>query len=210
MLSNVICRKLTESSEKERAAMIVDKKYRKEGYITEGEPKRHGIASYLTEENSEIIGIFADKVMYGTLSLAFDGGDGLPMDSIYKDEIDIFRLKKHKIGEVVQFALDQDIAKEHLSLLEAPVAAVPLFGYLLSYAKKNEFDYLCISVNPKHVSFYKLLGFEQFGDLKHYASVDAPAVALALKMENVTSDTFGNNAITKMIKTFFSSYEEIG
>ena len=203
MLSNVTYRTLNFPFEKENASRIVDKKYRQEGYIRDARESSQGIASYLQEESSNTFGVFVEGEMYGTLSLVFDGDRGLPMDSIYRNEVDLFRDKNYKLGEVVQFATDKDISKKYLSLLEIPISSVPLFGYLLSYADKNKLDYLCISVNPKHATFYSLIGFKKFGELKHYDSVDAPAIAMCLSMKDVTSESFKKNTVTKMIASFF-------
>ncbi len=205
MLANVSCRVLTNSSEKEYAAGIVYKKYSEEGYIHDGEKKSSGIASYIKEGTANTFGVFAGGEMYGTLSLVFDGERGLPMDLIYKHEVDILRDAHYKIAEVVQFALDKDIAEKHLLPPEVPMASIPLFGYLLSHAEKHKIDHLCISVNPKHATFYTLIGFKKFGEEKHYESVDAPAVAMSFLMKDLHGNSFGKNAITKMIATFFNT-----
>ena len=205
MLATVSCRVLTNFAEKEHAAAIVYKKYSEEGYIHDGEEKSVLISSYLQEDISSTFGAFVGGEMYGTISLVSDGKDGLPMDSIYKHEVDIFRDAHYTIAEVVQFALDKDIAKKHLASLEVQVAAIPLFGYLLSHADKHKIDYLFISVNPKHVTFYELIGFKKFGEEKHYESVGAPAVAMSFLMKDMHGDSFGKNAITKMIATFFNA-----
>ena len=207
MLSNVTSRLLVSISEKEKASAIVNKKYREEGYVRDEQDTISKIASYIVEENSVIFGAFVGNEIFGTLAFVFDEERGLPMEAIYKEEVNILRGKGFKVGEVVQFAVDQDIAKKHLSSVEVQLAAVPLFGRLLSYAKKKNFDYLCISVNPKHVSFYSLIGFEKIGELKHYASVDAPAVAMSFSLKEIDNTDFGKNAVTKMIKYFFSLYE---
>ncbi len=207
MLVQITCRMLTELSLRERAAKIVDKKYREEGYIRGDTVAPSKIAAYISLDEADVFGAFINEQLYGTLSLVFDDKRGLPMDSIYKDEIDVFRTKKYKLGEVVQFAVDKVILEEQLSPYEVSVSSLPLFGCLLSYAKKNDFDFLCITVNPKHVSFYTLIGFEKIGDIKYYASVDAPAVAMTLAVKGVHGEWFNKNSVTKMIKTFFERHQ---
>lgn len=209
MLAAVTCRVLTDSSEKESAAGIVYKKYKAEGYLHEEGESSNVISSFLRKDSSDTFGVFAGGEMYGTLSLIFDTKNGLPMDSIYKNEVDTLREKKYVLGEIVQFALDKELASKHLSRLEVPMSSLPLFGYLLSQAEKNKIDHLCISVNPKHVSFYSLIGFETFGEVKHYESVDAPAVAMVFSMSNLHSESFKKNTITKMIATFFNSDKQM-
>jgi hypothetical protein len=207
MLSKIACHKLTTTSEKEVAATIVSKKYQEQGYI----PKANitPIGSHLKGESSEIIGAFVSNEMYGTISLVLGDSSPLPMDSIYKDEVDILRNKNYRVAEVVQFAVDQDVSKKHLSFAEVSVAAAPLFGAVLSSAKEKDINYLCISVNPKHAPFYSLIGFNTIGEVKHYDSVDAPAVAMSLSIDFAYSHVFGNSVIGKLIQSFSLKQEKV-
>ena len=144
--------------------------------------------------------------MYGTISIVLNDTCPLPMDQLYKTEVDILRNKKYKVAEVVQFAVDQNISKKYLSFSEASLSATPLFGIVLACAKEKEVDYLCISVNPKHINFYSLVGFQIIGDEKHYASVNAPAVAMCLSVKDAYSDIFVNSTIGRIIHEFTIKY----
>lgn len=200
ILSNIVCRKLTQSFEKESAALIVNKKYSEQGYGPQGLDKE--IGTYLTAESSLVFWAFVDNVMYGTVSIVFNDNSSLPMDQLYKEEVDILRKENYKVAEVVQFAVDQDISKKYLSFAEASLSAAPLFGIVLAYAKEKGVDYLCISVNPKHVNFYSQIGFHIIGDEKYYTSVNAPAVAMCLSIKDTFSHNFVNSTIGRIIHEF--------
>ncbi len=161
------CRILTSDREREAARALVRRKYLAEGYAATDD----SIARYLLLPSATTFGLFHDDTLYGTISLVLDNQDGLPMDALYAPELAPWRAEGKRLAEVIQFAVERT---------GSPFEAAPLFAAILARAVEEQLDYLCISVNPKHDRFYALLGFKQIGEMKHYASVDAPAIARAL------------------------------
>jgi hypothetical protein len=106
------------------------------------------------------------------------------MDEIYHQELAPWRQGGKKIAEVVQFAIDNDTYKSLTGKTPSPLTPTPLFAAILAKAIEKKLDYLCISINPSHDKFYAMLGFKQIGALKHYGSVNAPAIARALSVQN--------------------------
>ncbi len=199
MFSSIVCRPLLIEKEKNDAKKIVEKKYIQKGFIDPGDASNNTIATYLRAGSSEVFWAFIDDHLYGTLGFVFDSPYGIPLDITFKEHIDIIRKENLSFGEVVQFAVDSDVSDMYLSSLESKMSAVPLFGTLLAYAKKKEIQCLCISVNPKHVSFYESMGFAQMGKAEHYEAVNAPAVAMWLKIDALLLSEWWKNGIAEMI-----------
>lgn len=65
---------------------------------------------------------------------------------------------------------------DHTEKSRSPFEAAPLLSAVVSLASEKGVDYLCISVNPKHDSFYRRIGFTQVGTERRYGAVEAPAI----------------------------------
>ena len=178
MTDSIHCSLLLSPEDRRQAREIVRILYEQQGYYTA--QGATNIQQSLAQSAPTIFGAFIADRLFGTISVVEDGPAGLPMDSIYKAELEPLRRAK-RIAEVVQFAVD----KERYARAggRAPLLpAISLFGAVLSYALWRKLDYLCISVNPKHARFYRLLGFHQIGAEKTYGAVSAPAIAYALSI----------------------------
>jgi hypothetical protein len=116
------------------------------------------------------------KVVF-TMSLVTDGELGLPMDSVYGDEVDQFRLKGLRLGEVSCLADCQRHVREFF----------PIFlctsRLMAQYARYRGLDALVAAVHPKHSRFYRrYMDFRTFGGEKTYPTVrNNPAVAVWLQ-----------------------------
>ncbi len=106
---------------------------------------------------------------------------GLPMDSIYKPEIDTLRAQGRKIIEVGSLVTQR----------------MRRWSNMLMYLAKAMFQYsmiinandIVITVNPKHVRFYKdIFLFKEFGETRHYDYVNAPAVALRINLDEAVDE----------------------
>ena len=103
---------------------------------------------------------------------------GLPIDQLYKEEMDVLRNEERKIVELTSLATPREHRWKNI------------FQYLVQivywYALYSEVDDICISINPKHVRFYKyLFPFEEFGPKRHYERVGAPAVGLRVRVKEI-------------------------
>ncbi len=127
----------------------------------------------------------AGPQVVGTATLVEDSSAGLPMDEIYRDELDRFRAKGQRLGEasaLATLATDARWRAAGLALL------LRIMGLLVIWAAEfAALDLLCITVNPRHVEFYRrVLTFAVFGERKSYAKVNgAPAIALQLDLDRV-------------------------
>jgi len=103
---------------------------------------------------------------------------GLPMDSLYKAELDGLRNSGRKVVELGSLATTRHRCWQNLMIF--------LSKAVFQYALSTGADDLCIMVNPKHVRFYNsIFLFQPFGEERHYDKVDAPAVALRVDMHGI-------------------------
>jgi hypothetical protein len=175
MNTGTTCRAVLNEEKKSAARDIVLRIYKAQGYDFSGETFKR----YLDGRDSVTFGLFHGDTFYGTISVVSDSINGLPMDNIYSDELALWRTERKRFAEVIQLAVDHDLYTTRLKKKPSLFSAVPLFAATLLHAIEKDLEYLCILINPKHESFYSMIGFKQIGPRKQYASVGAPAVAYA-------------------------------
>lgn len=127
---------------------------------------------------------------------------GLPMDSLYKPEVDKLREKGRSIVEVG--ALATQYTRRWTNLM------VYLAKAMFQYSIMSHVDDIVITVNPKHVNFYtQIFLFKPFGEVRHYGSVNAPAVALRINLSETldelkekydNTDDFDTNLFTFFVR----------
>jgi N-acyl amino acid synthase FeeM len=92
---------------------------------------------------------------------------GLPLESIYGDEIRALRQSRRRVAEVTSFAADKD-----LSFREFRQVFVTLIKLGIQYHLSQGGDTWVITVNPRHRDFYtKAMGFVPLGPPRTYSSV---------------------------------------
>ncbi|WP_243361493.1 N-acyl amino acid synthase FeeM domain-containing protein [Fundidesulfovibrio terrae] len=106
---------------------------------------------------------------------------GLPMDSLYRQELDGLRNAGRKVVELGSLATTRHRCWQNLMVF--------LSKAVFQYALATGTDDLCIMVNPKHVRFYEsIFLFQPFGEERHYETVGAPAVAMRVDMHSIEPD----------------------
>ncbi len=114
-----------------------------------------------------------------TLSLVFDGPEGLPCDELYAGELAPLRTQGRHLVEVTRLAID----KAHTS---SKLLLVRLFNFIYVHARRMRgYDDFVIEVNPRHVMYYiRLLKFQTLGPERPCPRVNgAPARLLRLPLE---------------------------
>jgi hypothetical protein len=174
---------LATSAEDYFAALkLVQDVYLKEGYVNADEsscPCRI-LENHFFEKTAVFIGKKENKLIF-TVSLFPDSPNGLPMDSIYKKELDSLRDKGRMVGEVGCLATHPEFRDGSQN--------IPMHGnkIMLNYAMEYlKLDDLVITVHPRHALVYKeILMFEEIGkgQVKAHPKVNGnPAVALRLNL----------------------------
>lgn len=128
---------------------------------------------HLLQTTSIFVAIERGEVV-ATVSLVGDGPLGIPMESIYAEEVEQQRQCGHAFGEVSCLAVKDDVSFRRF----LPVFT-QLMRLMMQHARYCGLDRLLIAVHPRHARFYqRTCGFVSFGGEKHYPSVrNNPAVA---------------------------------
>ena len=113
-----------------------------------------------------------------TITLVGDSGMGLPLESVYSNEVLARRLRGQRIGEVSCLAERSDQSRNSCRL------TVELMRLMAQNARRRGLDELLIAVHPRHAKFYeRCAAFQVIGGQRRYHSVcDNPAVAMALDL----------------------------
>ena len=175
--------------ELERSYELVYQEYIRQGYIDEHPSKMRFFVHNILPETTTFVAMIDDKVT-ATATVIPDSPLGLPMDELYKDEIDELRNKGKKTCEISMLAHSNELFDDNVSVMlnaKKMFLVFYLFKHLLDYIKTNlKLDYICIAVNPKHAGTYEYLYFKNLGDLKYYDKVNgAPAVGKYLDVHSV-------------------------
>ena len=123
-----------------------------------------------------------DKALVGTITLAVDMGDGLAADSIFRDELNMFRrIPGARLCELTKFAFDAEIPSRKL--------LASLFHIVFIYGTRHyHCTHLFIEVNPRHRRFYEaMLGFRPVGPVKTNESVQAPSQLMWLEVSDIAA-----------------------
>ena len=165
--------------ELQQAFSLVYQEYLDSGYIVTPRPLRilFNIHHFLPKTVVFIVKSFLTVI--STLShMADDKYFGLPMDALYKKELDELRAENRKIAEVSGLATVKSFRWQNLFMF--------LCRIMYWYSQHENINDLCITINPKHVRFYNdSFLFEQFGPEKYYPRVNAPAVPMRLNMDDI-------------------------
>jgi hypothetical protein len=173
---DIVVKFASERQEWEEAFKIVAANYRARGYeVASTKPLRftpyHALPDTIT-----LVAKHAGHVL-ATFSIVLDNTMlGLPMESIYGEEITRLRGEGRRLLETTS------LADAGLSIREFMQVFVTLIRLGMQYHTSQGGDTFAITVNPRHKSFYeKILGFQPMGERRSYATVqDAPAEALWL------------------------------
>jgi len=173
--SNKLEIKIAENlPEWESSFRLLYNEYFEAGYVTEtiSSQMLFGIHHFLSKTVVFIAKI--SDVVVSTLTQFFDDRIfGLPMDMIYKKELDQLRHDGRVVSEIGCLATSSDYRMQHqfMDMCQA----------MYWYARFKKVDDICIAVNPKHVQFYKTVFlFEEFGPVRFYPKVHAPAALMRL------------------------------
>lgn len=119
-----------------------------------------------------------------SISCYRDGWQGLPLDHVYRQDLDRLRQQGHRIGEIGLFAEQDDQpncgARELFAFMRYPI-------YALHYQK---IDQAVIGVHPRHAAFYRgMLGFVTAGATRRYSLVrNNPVVLLRFDLHKLDAN----------------------
>lgn len=178
--------------ELEKAYNLVYEEYLKRGYTKENASKlRLSIYNTLPQATT-FIAASGDTVI-ATATVVPDSPLGLPMDEIYRQELNKLRKQNKKICEISMLASNTELFEQGISMMlnaKKLLFIFSLFKVIFDYAAQIlRLDYICISINPKHKLTYDFLLFKDLGELKTYNHANgAPAVAKCLNLKTAPEE----------------------
>lgn len=146
------------------AARLVGSMYMSEGYLAEtkaptGEAPAFYALHHLLDET--LVFVARDTVtgkIVGAMAMVIDSPAGLPMDALYREDLDRLRSAGKKLCEFCSLAVDPKLGSRSTGLLLALFRA----AYRCAYYALGVDD-VCVTLKPSHAGFYKRVNFERFG-----------------------------------------------
>lgn len=173
--------KVAESFEEVRAALaLVHQSYLQAG-LTRDNPYGLRLTPWHVLPTTEVFIAQSGDTVVGTVSLVRDGELGIPMESLYSEEVEVRRIMGLQIAEV------SCLADRRNGLDQSFKTVSRLMSLILQAADRRGVERLLIAVHPRHARFYqRYIGFEVIGTQKTYGAVcDKPAVALELDLAHL-------------------------
>ena len=164
--------RLADTSERrEKAALLVDRMYSREGY-------HHENILRATPHTITLITYGQDGNVIGTITIGIDSPEnGLLADEGYQEEIGKFRAEGKKLCEFNGLAIDSSIRSKIFVARLFHIAMLYPWGL---FGHKE----LVIEVTPVHARFYqRMLGFKQLGKERVCPRVNATGVLLHLSLD---------------------------
>lgn len=176
-LNNLECKIAYSISERLGAFSLISEAYTAAGLDNLSETNLR-ITPYHLLSSTIVFIAKLDGHIVMTVSLIQDSHLGLPMDSIYSEELEARRNSGMKLAEVGCLAARKDLRNSVDIFIE-------LGKLLVQFALYRGLDALVIAVHPKHKRFYeKIFAFRQFGLVKTYPTVEnKPAVGMELNFK---------------------------
>lgn len=164
--------------------------YRRVGYISHNPYELH-TTPHAIGENNLVVSAKIQGLTVGTISAISDGTLGLPLDSVYKKELDALRQQGRKLMEIGLFGdRRQDFDRSFMTILE-------LMRYTFFFGDYQGITDCICGIPPRRAKLYaKAFGFEVIGEPTSYASVlDNPVVLLRFSREYITSHINKHKAV---------------
>ena len=157
-------------------------------YVENGiaHPNPHGLRAtpYHLSPSTEVAVAVSPGRVVCTATLVRDGPMGLPMETVYKEQVGDRRARGLRLAEISCLAHAQRPAARYFQHV------IGVMSLVAQAAQRRGVDQLMLTVHPRHARFYsRYLGCELIGGLEYYETVCyQPAVALCLDM-NRLADT---------------------
>jgi hypothetical protein len=163
------------------AARLVYDEYLKLGYIHPNTNQMKVALWQLLPATVSVAAFDQQGRMLSTMTVIPDSPLGLPMDKLFKQELDNLRLDGRTLAEISMFAsarIDSD-GRPTQTLGQRTLMIYHLMRCASDYVRmETNVDIQVECFHPKHDGFYETLGHERLGELRHYGSVGGnPALA---------------------------------
>ncbi|MBI4343730.1 MAG: hypothetical protein HY601_02825 [Candidatus Omnitrophica bacterium] len=134
-----------------------------------------------------LIALYRNQTVVGTVTIVEDSPLGLPMDEVYKAELDALRRQGHRLAEATMLALDSHLFGRKVFTMFNPkklLLTLRLFRTMFDYLRSaTATQTLVACFNPKHQVLFDFLQLRPLGGLKTYSGANGhPTVARALNI----------------------------
>jgi hypothetical protein len=186
--------------EYQQAFRLVHNEYSSVGYIPPCPQHPYHYSHYSLLPETCVFLFKTNLTVVATLTEIIDTAqNGLPMDELYRKELDALRNQGRVVVELSAFVTSRTQRMRNIM--------VYMCNAMFNYSKINKIDDICIMVNPKHVQFYtQMFLFEPYGPERFYEKVQAPAVPLRVDMreiENRLRGAYSQYEFTEDLHLFF-------
>lgn len=158
------------------AWQLVFRSYLREGLIDPNPFRIHFTPQAVNPDTCVIIGRISELTV-STVTVVPDGDAGLPLDSVYRQELDDLRRKGRRLLEAGLLA-DR---REHIARSLPAVLEIMRYAIFRTYHTATD---IMAGVHPHHTGFYKrYMAFEEMGPVRTYPVVNnQPVVMLRLPL----------------------------
>jgi len=166
--------------EREAAFRLLYDSYLRSGLGTPN-PTGLRVTPYHPLPTTETFIAVVDDVVIATMSLVIDGVLGMPMESIFYDEVAARRDAGLRLAEVTCLADRRSQPRRFMPVM------IGLSRLMSQFARSRRVDELLVAVHPSHARFYRrYLNFEPISDERAYPLVcHNPALALSLNFARI-------------------------
>ncbi|MBP6975585.1 MAG: hypothetical protein KBB51_02020 [Candidatus Moranbacteria bacterium] len=169
-----------------QANLLVDQEYRTSHYRLPKDPVLTDIRTAFPD-TTVLITKDDSGTISGTIALIPDTERGLPIDTVFHEELSALRGQGVHLGEIGRLAVRSTVptnpdSKKILPALYASIFARGLF---------LKIDAFVITINPKHEPLYQQFGFKILGSEKPYPNLkNAPALGRILFLKDTDTNSF--------------------
>jgi hypothetical protein len=181
---DIECRIGSSREELFAAFRLVYGQYVRAGLMKQN-PYQMRVTPYHLLPTTEVIVALDRGTVTCTMTLVRDGELGLPMGSVYHEEVACHRLQELSLAEV------SCLADAHEQATKSQSALFQLMPLLAQLAYYRGVDRLMIAVHPRHARFYhRFLGFDVIAaEERTYGQVcGKPAIALAMDLRGLATN----------------------
>jgi hypothetical protein len=190
---------------------LVHNEYVRKQYMIPHQNRLRLDAHQMTQKSTTFIALYQKRYILATLTLVEDSAFGVPMDKIYKSDLDNERAQKKTFGEVTMLAANTNLLQDPASGFKQSdqmVILMYLFREMLAHARISlGLESLVACFHPRHALFYRALHFKELGGLKAYGNVKgSPALAYKLSINaleheaSVLGTFFGLDALVQTMR----------
>ncbi len=196
--SDLVARPALSYADYEVAYHLVYEQYLERGYCRSNSPRQH-YHYHCVFPDSRTFLLEKKEQLLGTISLIPDSPGGLPLESIFPEEIANLRKTGRRLAEVVLLAVDlSQLGARRFTLTDffKLTCVFCLFKIVFDYSRNVGVTDLVITMHPKHEELYRYLNFETIGPIKTYSTAcGKPAIPMHLDISRAERSSARNRGV---------------